>query len=107
MRMSQQTFQEIGTQFTQQYGTVSGNLFGKPCLKVQNKAFAAFFQEEMAFKLGRNQMEARLEQYPGAQLWDPSGKKRPMKDWLQVPASFEAEWSALARQAMEFVEAGI
>jgi len=42
--------------------------------------------------------------YVGSQLFDPSGKKRPMKDWLQVPAEYHADWATLAKQALEFVE---
>ena len=79
-------------------------LFGKPCGKINKKAFVAFYQNEMVFKLGRVEVEDRLKQYEGAQKWDPSGKKKPMKDWIQVPGEYQEDWSALAQKAMEYLE---
>ncbi len=79
-----------------------GNLFGKPCGKIDKKAFVAFFEEEMVFKVGRTANEALLKKYKGSQLFDPSGKGRPMKDWLQVPSSYSKDWKKLAELAREF-----
>lgn len=99
------TYTEIGTQLTETHGITTGQMFGKPCLKIKNKAFSAFFQEEMVFKLGREHLPALIEQLPGSILWDPSGKKRPMKDWLQVPGDHQDQWASLAERALGFVEA--
>lgn len=30
-----------------------------------------------------------MKKHEGSQLFDPSGKKRPMKDWLQVPFDYK------------------
>lgn len=98
-------FNQIAETLAPEAGIVKGQLFGKPCLKTANKAFSCFFQDEMVFKLGKEEVNQLLSTYPGAQLFDPSGKKRPMKDWLQVPAAFEADWLPLARQALAFVQA--
>lgn len=78
-------------------------MFGKPCLKVNGKAFACFFQNEMVFKLGGDVHKKALA-LKGAQLFDPSGKKRPMKDWVQVPFSHKAKWEELAKEAFKFVK---
>ena len=94
----------FGKEFAEQYGTTISRLFGKPCLKANNKAFAAFFKGDMVFKLGQQEVKLLLDQYPGSVNWDPSGKKRPMKDWLQVPAAFEEDWRTLTKQALDYLE---
>lgn len=58
----------------------------------------------MVFKVGREEVELLKEKYPNSTNWDPSGKKRPMKDWLQLPAEYSDDWTALAKQALAFVE---
>lgn len=79
-------------------------MFGKSCLKIGGKAFAAFFKEEMVFKLGRDEVNLLLSKYPGSTNWDPSEKGRPMKDWLQIPVEFNDDWGVLAKQALDYVE---
>lgn len=103
--MSEQAYTTIGEQLAERHGTTLGQMFGKPCLKTNGKAFAAFFKDEMVFKLGQEEANLLLEKYPGSCKWDPSGKKRPMKDWLQVPSEFDADWLSLALESMEFVNA--
>jgi hypothetical protein len=102
--MSKQTYDKIGAELELSHQTTMGQMFGKPCLKANNKAFATFFKDEMVFKIGREEANQLIEKYPGAQLWDPSGKKRPMKDWLQVPNEFHIDWKDLAIQAISFIE---
>ncbi len=102
--MGDQTYHKIGQDFSDLYGTEMSQFFGKPCLKIKAKAFAAFFKGDMVFKLGQEEVNLLLEKYPDSEKWDPSGKKRPMKDWLQVPYSFQEDWTTLAKQAMNYVE---
>jgi hypothetical protein len=78
-------------------------LFGKPCFKINGKAFICFFQECMVFKLQGDEHKKALA-LKGAILFDPSGKKRPMKEWIQVPATHEKEWTKLAKAALEYVK---
>lgn len=77
-------------------------MFGKPCFKINGKAFISFFHNEMVFKLtGESHKEAlSLE---GSQPFDPSGKKRPMKEWVQVPFNHSETWTKYANSAMEYV----
>lgn len=77
-------------------------MFGKPCLKAGGKAFACFFQDCMVFKLGGLAHKEALG-LAGSVLFDPSGKGRPMKEWVQVPFEFQDRWEDLAREAMELV----
>ena len=101
--MSIQIYNNIGEKFSAQHETVSGQMFGKPCLKIGKKAFAAFFKEEMVFKLGEQEIKLLINKYPGSVNWDPSGKNRAMKDWLQVPNEFNTDWKSLAKLALDFV----
>ena len=102
--MSDKTYAEIGQKLTDQLGTSVGQMFGKPCLKTNKKAFAAFFKEEMVFKLGQREVDLFKEKYIGSVNWDPSGKDRSMKDWLQVPSGYSCDWERLAKQALEYVQ---
>lgn len=77
-------------------------MFGKPCFKINSNAFICFFQDEMVFKLTGDDHAAALA-LTGAQLFDPSGKKRPMKEWVQVPYEHKAKWKKFATAAYEYV----
>ena len=102
--MSKEQYDIIGQEFSEQFGSLTGQMFGKPCLKTADKkAFVAFYQEAMVFKLGQEEISFLKDKYPSSQNWDPSGKNRPMKDWLQVPSEFKEDWKMLAKQALDFV----
>ncbi len=77
-------------------------MFGKPCFKIGGKAFVCFFQNEMVFKLNGETHSEALS-LDGSQLFDPSGKTRPMKEWIQVPFDYSDHWTDYARSAMEYV----
>lgn len=78
-------------------------LFGKPCFKVNGKAFICFFQNEMVFKL-TGDVHSEALSWKGSRLFDPSGTKRPMKEWVQVPYTHAEHWSMLAKEAMNYVK---
>ncbi len=80
-----------------------GQMFGKACGKIHKKAFVAFFQNEMVFKLGAEEVNLLKQKYAGAKNWDPSGKGRAMKDWIQISGDYEEDWESLAVSASEFV----
>lgn len=82
--------------------SIQSQMFGKPCFKINGKAFICFFQQEMVFKLNGETHTAALS-LEGARLFDPSGKNRPMKEWVQVPFTHQQEWSMLARAAFNYV----
>lgn len=77
-------------------------MFGKPCLKVNGKAFAAFYQGEMVFKL-HGLMHEKALSLEGARLWDPSGKNKPMKEWVQLPYAHHDSWKEFAEAAVDYV----
>ena len=78
-------------------------LFGHPCYKINKKAFCCLYKEQMVFKLEGKAHATALE-LPGAQLFDPSGKKRPMKEWVQLPVATSDQWSTLAKAAYSYVK---
>ncbi len=77
-------------------------MFGKPALKDGNgKAFACLLDGAVAFRLGRDTTaHAAALGLTGAHLFDPSGKDRPMKDWVSVPPAHAARWPELAESAL-------
>jgi hypothetical protein len=96
-------FDQIARDLAAKYADVAtGQIFGTPCIKTHGKAFAAFSQDAIALKLtGQAHRDALgLE---GARLWDPSGKHRPMKEWVQLPFACAREWPELAERALKYV----
>lgn len=83
-------------------GAVKSQMFGKPCYKIGNKAFCCFFHNEMVFKLGGEAHQEALS-YDGSQLFDPSGKGRPMKEWVQLPFDYKSKWEQFASEAAAYV----
>jgi hypothetical protein len=77
-------------------------MFGKPCIKLNGKAFAAWHQDCMIFKLKTEERETALK-LKGAKMWDPSGKGRPMKDWIQLAKTHEAQFKKLVVSASKNV----
>ena len=77
-------------------------MFGKPCFKIGGKAFVAFFQEAMVFKLTGDE-HTRALALEGAVLFDPSGKGRAMREWVQVPYASKDLWPELAKAACTYV----
>lgn len=77
-------------------------MFGKPCYKIYGKAFCCFFNQDMVFKLEGDMHQEALS-YNGTQLFDPSGKGRAMKAWVQVPFHYEHLWEKFALAAADFV----
>ena len=77
----------------------TGQMFGKRCLKVNGKAFACLFGEGMSFKLEGEHHQAALK-LESAELWNPSGKHRPMKAWVLLPVFHSDHWYSIASQAL-------
>lgn len=85
---------------------VAGKLFGKLCYKIKGKAFVCFFQNEMVFKLNSDKHSEALS-LDGSQLFDPSGKGRPMKEWVQVSYDDADRWSEFAASAYNYVSSSV
>ena len=97
-------FDQIARELAMKHdGVTTGQIFGKACIKTHGKALAAFFQGDIALKLAGDDHRAALA-LEGARLWDPSGKHRPMKEWVQIPFACAAAWPDMAVQALTYVE---
>lgn len=87
----------------QDLGAERSQMFGKPCFKVNGKAFICLFENAMVFKLTGDAHREALS-LDGSQLFDPSGKKRPMKEWVQVSSANKDKWKAFAAAALDYVK---
>jgi hypothetical protein len=83
-------------------GIQVSNMFGKPSLKDENgKAFACLHAGKLACRLGRGtQPHADALALDGAHLFDPSGRDRPMKDWVSIPNTHSSRWPEFAAAAL-------
>lgn len=93
-------FQETGSSIK---GAELSNMFGKPCFKVNGKAFVCLFENCMVFKLSGSHHEKAMK-LKGSCLFDPSGKDRAMKEWVQVTFANKEQWKDLAGAAFDYVK---
>lgn len=84
-------------------GAEESQMFGKPCFKINGKAFTCFFENCMVFKLSGD-THAEAIKLKGAKLFDPSGKGRAMKEWVQMPYAHSAKWSEYVKAAFAYVK---
>jgi hypothetical protein len=98
MTEEQELYIEIGQKLND---SEQSQMFGKPCFKINGKAFICFFQNEMVFKL-IGDVHSEALSLDGSQLFDPSGKKRPMKEWVQVPYDYNEKWEKYAKEAIKY-----
>jgi hypothetical protein len=99
MSKEEKLYTEIGESIK---GAEQSQMFGKPCFKIKGKAFVCFFQNCMVFKLSGDDHKAAAS-LDGAELFDPSGKGRPMKEWVQVPFDYSKKWKSFAQSAHAYV----
>jgi hypothetical protein len=100
MTPPEKLYTEIGSSLK---GIELSQMFGKPALKVNGKAFACFFKECMVFKIIGETHAAALG-LKKSKLFDPSGANRPMKEWVQVAFDHKDQWPALTKEAMAYVK---
>jgi hypothetical protein len=74
--------------------------FGTPAAKVEGKIFMALWRGALVARLGAEEVDLRVLARDGVRF-DPSGKGRAMKDWLESGAE-PAEWTELALAAIAF-----
>jgi|GEM_PF-345337 len=98
MTTEEKKYAEIGLSIE---NAVQSQMFGKPCFKINGKAFVCFFQNEMIFKLS-DEAHSEALKLSKSHLFDPSGKGRPMKQWVQVPGGHMDKWPYFAIVALEY-----
>ncbi len=81
------------------------NMFGMPALKVGGKAFAGLWEKQLVVKVGAPRTQELLKTKAGGSF-DPSGRGRPMKEWIAIKepaAQAKKKWLTLAEEAKAFV----
>ncbi|MFI5956112.1 hypothetical protein [Cryptosporangium sp. NPDC051539] len=82
-------------------GVRPGRMFGRQALKFEDKVLAVYHRDDMVFKLGSGTPpHAEALSLAGAELFDPSGKGRPFKDWVKVPADHADRWADYASASL-------
>ncbi len=66
------------------------------------KAFIAQHKETIVFKLS-GEAHAKAMTLEQAQLWDPSGKGRAMKEWVALQVVHHKKFKLLASAALGYV----
>ena len=86
-------------------GVLPGALFGARSLTYEGRAFASFKGERCAIKLGA-ESPGHAEGLALGEPFDPSGKGRPMKDWIAVGPSHADAWHRLVEAALDLMVDG-
>ncbi len=102
MADAQQKYDELAEELAAQPNVTRAKMFGMPVVKVNGNAFMGYFKDSMTFKLTGKSHAGALK-LAGARLFDPSGMGRPMREWVQVPATHAGKWKRLAESALEYV----
>lgn len=98
-------YDAIVAELTATSSTIAGKMFGMSCLKANGKAFAGFYEGAMVFKLAEPSHGEALA-LSDSRLFDPSGRGRPMKEWVEVSSEHAPLWIAFAQAALAYVEKG-
>ena len=76
-------------------------MMGMPCVKVGGKMVVGYESSgEMVFKLPDEAEHEKALALDGAKLFDPSGRGKPFKEWVQVPVAHVSTWPGLAQTAI-------
>lgn len=75
-------------------------LFGSRAIRVQGKIFVTLRHGALIARLGADEVDERVLAGDGVRF-DPSGKGRAMKDWLESNAEHD-EWVELGLAALAF-----
>jgi hypothetical protein len=100
MAKEENLFEEIGNSIK---SAEISQMFGKPALKINGKAFSCFFENCMVFKLTGESHSAAIK-LKGSKLFDPSGTGRAMKEWVQISPTHKSKWETFANEAMAYVK---
>lgn len=103
MEKNEELFRAIAEKFlAKNKNVVLKKMFGKYGVAVNGNVFLCLFNGDFVFKMNGD-AHANALKISGAALWDPSGMKRPMKEWVQVPEKNKKEFEKLAEEALKYV----
>jgi hypothetical protein len=95
-------FDTIADNLASNPGIKRGKMFGVPTVFVNGNAFISYFHGSMVFKLTGPALAKALT-LPDARHFDPSGKDRPMREWISLTPASRDEWPQLADAALAYV----
>ena len=101
MSDSQKKYDTLAADLAEQPNVVRAKMFGMPSVRVNGNAFLGYFRGCLVCKLSGDPHAAALK-LKGAQLFDPSEMNRPMKEWVQIPATHTAKWEKFAQAALKY-----
>lgn len=82
-------------------GVLPGALFGARSLTFDGTAFACLKGGRLAVKFGAGSAAyAEALGLPDGELFDPSGKGRPFKDWVAIAAAQAVQWPHYAEAGL-------
>ena len=97
----EQAYQELVADLSAR-GVTAAHMFGQPTIKVGTRSVACLYNEGMAFKLGAGTAEhEKALSLPGANVFDPSGTGRIIRDWAWIPAEHLVHWREFADAAVQ------
>jgi hypothetical protein len=99
---AEQEYEKVVEYLASTHDGVAGQMFGKKCIKINNKAGVALFKDFLVFKLPEN-IHSKAMSLTGSVLWDPSGKGRPMKEWVQVAVDHKQFFKEFADASANYV----
>ncbi len=76
--------------------------FGASGLQIRGKIFAMLSHDRLVVKLPKARVDVLVAAGEG-ERFDPRQDGRLMKEWLSLSPTSQEEWSALAKEALEFV----
>ena len=95
-------YQRLIEQLAGSHEGVAGQMFGKKCIKFSGKAAVAMFDGCIVFKLPSPE-HAEAMALENSVLWDPSGKGRAMKEWVQIGLNQHGHFSRFADVSAGYV----
>jgi len=81
-------------------GVARGSMFGSLAIKLDGKVLATFRDDRAVVKVGRDSPLLVESLANGGHLFDPSGKNRPMKDWLVIEGATPDELAPYLLEAI-------
>ncbi len=96
-------FEDVTAELLGEPGVALGSGFGAvPGLRVRGKIFAMLCRGDLVVKLARTRVDELVASGTG-QRFDARRDGRLMKEWATIPVAHGHQWSALAREALDFV----
>jgi hypothetical protein len=99
---ARERYDELADFLTFRYDDVElSRMMGMACVKARGKIVAGFTRGAMVFKLTDLDRRTEALALEGAHLFDPSGRGRPFREWVVVPAEHAGRWETLAEHALK------